>query len=130
MNNTSNLEKNNVIKSIIKGYLCSTILTCIFLFIYAAILVNTNIKENTITPIIITITAISLLIGSSFGCLKVKKNGAINGLCIGLVYFFTLYILSGFSSVGFTIGIKTIIMIICGTILGGIGGIIGVNIRK
>lgn len=129
MNNTINLDKNNIVKPIIKGYIISTITTIVLLFAYAFILTNTNISDNTIQPVIITITGISILIGSSIGCIKTKKNGIINGLAIGLIYFITLYILSGVTGAGFSIGTKTIIMFISGTILGGIGGIIGVNFK-
>ena len=43
MNNVTNLEKNNNIMVIAKGYTISTIITCILLLIYAIILVNTHL---------------------------------------------------------------------------------------
>jgi len=130
MNNVNSLDKTKTIKPILKGYMYSILITCIFLFIYATILVNTNIGENTITPVVIIITAISILIGSSISCIKLKKNGIVNGLCIGAFYFITLYILSSITVTGFGMNLKAIIMILTGTALGGIGGIIGVNVGK
>ena len=130
MNNVNSLDKTKTIKPILKGYMYSVLITCVFLFIYATILVNTDIGENTITPVVIIITAISILIGSSISCLKIKKNGIVNGLCIGAFYFITLYILSSITVTGFGINLKAIIMILTGTALGGIGGIIGVNVGK
>ena len=130
MNNLVNLEKNNSIKSFLKGYLYSILITCILLCVYAITLVNTNIKEDSINLVVIIITAISILIGSSFSCLKIKKNGILIGISIGAFYFFSLYILSAVLGNGFLLNLKSVIMIISGTILGGIGGIIGVNMRK
>ena len=130
MNNVTNIDKTNTIKPIIKGYGFSIIISCILLFIYAVVLVNTDIQEKTITPVVITITSISILMGSSISCLKIKKNGIINGFCIGAMYFITLYIISSITITGFGLNLKSIIMILTGTLLGGIGGIIGVNIRK
>lgn len=130
MNNVTNLEKNNNIIVILKGYLYSMVITCVFLFIYASILVNTKIGENTINIVVISITTVSILIGSSFSCIRVKKNGILNGICIGGLYFITLYLLSSLLYVGFSFNIRSIVMILTGISIGGIGGIIGVNLKK
>ena len=45
---------------IVKGIIISIILTFILLFIYAALLTYTELGENTIEPVIIGITAISI----------------------------------------------------------------------
>lgn len=130
MNNLLKFDKNNNLKIILKGYICAIILSIILLFIYSIILTNTNIQENTIKPVIITITSISILVGSSLSTIKIKKNGILNGLVIGGIYFVTLYLLSSISITGFSINLSSIILIASGTIIGGIGGIIGVNINK
>ena len=48
-------------KNIFKGVVISLILTIILLFIFSLILAYTNVNENTITPVIIVVTAISIL---------------------------------------------------------------------
>ena len=58
------------IKTILKGSIISMILTMILLFIFAILLTYTNISENTIPAVVIVITAISLLIGSSIATKK------------------------------------------------------------
>ena len=100
------------------------------IYIFACVLVNTSVQENTIKPVIITITGISILIGSSISCLQIKKNGILNGICVGALYILSLYILSSIAFCGFGFNINSIIVIIVGIVLGAIGGIIGVNIRK
>ena len=130
MNNINKIEKNNTFNLILKGYIYALIISLISLFIYAVILVNTGVQENTIKPVVITITGISILIGSSISSLKIKKNGIVNGLCVGGIYIGSLYILSSIAITGFSLGLSSIIMIGIGIIVGGIGGIIGVNIGK
>ena len=49
------------IKNIFKGVAISLISTMILLFVFSVILTYTNVSENTITPVIIVITAISIL---------------------------------------------------------------------
>lgn len=123
-------KTNRNIYSILKGFGISLILSVIFIWIYALILVKTNIQENTIVPVIMVISSVSILIGSSASCLKVKKNGILNGACVGGLYFITLYLLSSIALCGFGFNVKSLLIITLGIAFGGIGGIIGVNIRK
>lgn len=48
-------------KNIFKGVGISLILTIILLFIFSLILAYTNVNEKTIRPVIIVVTAISIL---------------------------------------------------------------------
>lgn len=128
MNNIGKINKNSGFIIIIKGCVISLILSIVFMFLYAIILTNTDIQENTIKPVIITITGISLLIGTSICCLKTNKKGILNGVLVGGIYFIMLYILSSIILCGFSFNLESIIMILVGMFLGGIGGIIGVNI--
>ena len=112
---------------ILKGVIISIIFTLIFLFIFSVLLTYTNISEKFINPTIIVITAISILIGSSIGNLKVKRNGLLNGAIIGGMYLILIYFISSVLSQNFSITLESIIMIIAGMIFGMIGGVIGVN---
>lgn len=53
-------EKNSI--KVLKGIGISWVITFILLFIYAVLLTYTKIAENTMVPVIIFITAISILI--------------------------------------------------------------------
>ena len=130
MNNIGKINKNSNLYIIAKGFIIALILSVISILLYAVLLVNSSIGENTIKPVIIIITGVSILIGSSISCLKIKKNGIINGVLIGGLYFVSLYILSSIAFCGFKFNLSALIMICVGMILGGVGGIIGVNICK
>lgn len=120
-----NNKKN--LKNISIGIGISIFITSICLFVFSILLTYTNLSENTITPTIIIITGISLLIGSSIGNVKIKKNGIINGAIIGGGYILILYLISSLINVEFTLNFKSIIMIIVGILFGIFGGIMGVN---
>ncbi len=115
------------VKDIFKGVSIALITTMLLLFIFAIILTYTNVSENTITPVIIIVTAISILLGSSIANISIKKNGLVNGAIIGGSYILILYIISSLLNWKFTLNMQSIIMIIVGIIFGMIGGIIGVN---
>ena len=122
------MESGNLrIKNIFKGVIISFISTAILLLIFSIILTYTNVSENTMNPVIIIITAISILIGSSIGNLKIKKNGILNGAIIGGVYMITIYLISSILKQDYGLNFYSFLFITIGLIFGIIGGIIGVN---
>lgn len=120
--------KKSIIR-IVRGSVISIILTLLLLLIFAVVLTYTPISENTINPVIIVISGISILVGSSISSLKIRKNGLINGALVGLIYILTIYLISSITGTGFVINVYSLIMIIVSIITGMIGGIIGVNMR-
>ena len=125
---TSEINSNAIaIKDIIKGMLLSMIATIILLFAYAIILTYTNVSESTIPVVTIIITAISILAGSAITTLHIRKNGAINGGLVGIIYIVSLYLVSSVVTGNFTVNSYSIVMIAVSIIAGILGGIIGVN---
>ena len=120
-------EKNNIINSIIKGVSISFVLTIILIFIYSSILTYTEINEKTMQPVLVIITAISILVGSSISSIKIQHNGILNGGIVSIIYLGLLYLLSSIITSNFQINISTMIIIGIGFIFGIIGGILGVN---
>ena len=123
-------EKNNIFVNILKGLAISIVFTLVCLIIFSVLLVYTDLSESLIEPVIIVITGISILLGSSIGNRKAVKNGMISGAIIGLLYIFCIYIISSIVNAGnFSLSLNSVIMMIASLIGGAIGGIIGVNIK-
>ena len=120
-------NENKTIKNIIKGTGIALITTVILLLIFSIILTYTNIDEKVINPVIMIVTAISILLGSSLGNIKIKKNGLINGGIIGASYIITIYLISSILNWKFTLNLQSIFMITIAIVFGILGGIIGVN---
>lgn len=128
INMSENISENgNNIKKVIKGSAFSIIITLIGLLVYSIILSYTSVSESTIPTIVIIITAISILIGSTISTSNIKKNGIINGMLVGLIYITVIYLLSSIVTGNFLLNITSIIMIITSVLTGALGGIIGVN---
>lgn len=121
-------EKNNYI-SILKGSLLAIVITIVCLTIYAAILTYTSVSENTIVPVVLVVSGISILIASSISARKLKKQGMINGGIIGLIYILAIYLLSSILSAEFSLNTSSILMILVCIITGMVGGIIGINMK-
>ncbi len=123
-------EKTNIFFYILKGAAIALIFTLISLFIFSCLLVYTNLNENLMQPVVIAITGVSILLGSSVATRKTSKNGLVNGAIIGIVYILSIYLLSSILNGGnFALNYESVIMIAVGIICGIIGGVIGVNIK-
>lgn len=129
MENSENSSYKNII-NILKGLGVAFISTFVFLLILAIVLTYSNVSENIINPTIIIITALSILIGSSIGNIKIKKNGFMNGGMIGGIYIILLYLFSSIFRMEFSLTMQSIIMVMTGVVFGILGGIIGVNISS
>ena len=121
------VAENNFLVNIFKGIGIAFAITLILLLIFSAVLTFSDISENVISPVIITATAISILIGSSIGNNKIKKNGLLNGALVGIIYMVIIYLISSLLNWRFSLNLQSIIMIVVGMIFGMLGGIIGVN---
>lgn len=115
------------VKRIIKGTCISVLITLISLIVFSILLTYSNISEKVIPTVIIIISMVSILIGSTISMSKQKKNGIINGLIIGIMYIGIIYLLSSLIKGSFILNQKSLIMMLCVVISGAVGGIIGVN---
>lgn len=125
----SNLEINNNIGIIAKGVIIAIVASMILLLVFSAILTYTKISESVSNPVIIVITAVSILIASQISTRKIRKNGIVNGGIIGGIYIITIYLISSMVTGNFSLGVNAIIMIIASIIAGMFGGVIGVNAK-
>lgn len=120
---------NKQIIRIIKGDGIAIALSILFLLLFSVILTYSNISDTTIPLVIIVINMVAILIGSSISTMKLKKNGILNGIIIGLLYMGILYFLSSMINSCFILTTQSIIFLGLGIIAGAIGGIIGVNFK-
>ena len=122
--------EHKTLKNLIQGIIISLITTLVLILIFALLLTYTNISENTIFPVIVIITGISILLGSSLCNIRIKKNGLINGGIVGFIYILLLYLISSAFLGDFSLNFNSIILIVASILTGMLGGIIGVNIGK
>ena len=123
------MDKNNTFFKIIKGVGIAIIFTFTCLTIFSILLTYTNLSENLIQPVVISITGMSILAGSFLVTRKIKKNGIIKGITVGIIYIMLIYLVSSIvNNLNFKLNIESIVMISIGIICGAVGGFIGVNV--
>ena len=86
--------------------------------------------DITISSVVIGIMCVSIFTSSCMFCRQIGADGLINGTIISIIYIGVIYIVSSFWKTGFYIDKNSILMIITTVVLGAIGGIIGVNLKR
>ena len=116
--------------NIFLGFSISFILSIIFILIFSIILEKTNFNESYIDAIIIVISSVSILIGTTIATKKCKKYGILTGGIVAIMYMIFMYIISSIIICDFYVGSKSVLMFFRAVVLGCIGGIIGINIKS
>lgn len=122
-------EKKNFWTGIVKSSIYSLSFTLILILLFALLIKFVNIPDNFILPINQVIKVLSIFLGCFIGLKKTNK-GFIKGMLVGLV--FTIFAFLIFSLIGgtFNFNLMVLVDILFGLLIGGISGIIVVNIRK
>lgn len=116
--------------TIAKGLLVSYIITIPIFVVFAYFVSMTDFPEKYLSTAVIITTILSIVIAGWSAAKGMKSRGWLNGAVIGFVYILVLFLLSSVTYNNFTINSHVIIMFVLGVVTGGIGGILGINLRK
>ncbi len=129
--NLNNAEdKVSFFVQVLKGALMALSVCLIAILIFAFVLRFVAVSDSLIKPINQVIKTISILIGTFYGLKKSKDMGLISGLVIGLMFTIISFIAFSALDGSFEFGISLINDCLFGSIIGGVCGIIAVNLRK
>ncbi|WP_432401250.1 TIGR04086 family membrane protein [Wukongibacter sp. M2B1] len=105
------------------------IITVILMLIIAAIITYTSVSDSVMPLITSVIMVISIAYSGLLSATKIRKHGLMHGFITGAIYIMLLLFLSWVLARDFSINRFTIIKAIMGVISGGVGGMIGVNLK-
>ena len=121
---------NGTILCMIKGMMIAYAVTCIIFITYGILLTYTDITEEKIPLTALCCTVISAGIAGFDWARCAKARGILWGIFAGLVYGAILFVLDGIAGSGFSvIGSKGLMMLLAAA-GGGVGGILGINMKK
>lgn len=120
----------SIFLSIIKGSVIALCVSLVCVLLFAFCLKFTPLSEKLITPINQVIKGISIFLGVLLGLKKQKEMGLVSGLLIGLIYTFVAFLVFSALNRSFDFDRTLLNDTIFGAIIGGICGIICVNIKK
>ena len=123
-------EKRTSILTMLKATLIAYAITCISFIACALLLRYTAFKEENVS-IFVTITCVLSVLISGFDSAKsVPKNGWFWGLVAGAVYAVIWVFFGILFTVNFGIDSRTLTIVILSIAAGGLGGVIGINLKK
>ena len=125
---SENIEKNGFISSIIKASALAIIVSLVGVLIFALVLTFTDLDSSVIKPVNQFIKILSVFLGCFF---FVKENaGLIKGLFVGVIATALVYVIYSFLGTSVKFNISFFIDLAFMAIIGGICGIISVNVKK
>ncbi len=120
--------QSNFIKGIIKGVLLSLIFSLVFILIFGLIISIFDIANGVIKPVNQLIKIIAIFIGTT---VAVKGDkGLLKGCLVGFIIVVFLYLFFTIISKEKIFSYLIIWEILLGVFVGGISGIISVNLKK
>ena len=120
---------SNTIWIYVKGIIAAYIFVLFIFLIMALVITYTSIPEALI-PMFASITMIvSASISGMYVGVKMKKKGWLNGAMEGLLYVFILIVMSWAFMKDFSMDRYALLKSLIGIVSGGIGGMIGVNLK-
>lgn len=123
-------DKKSFFLTALKGSLYALSVCLIGILIFAFVLRFVAVGDNLIRPINQVIKTISILIGTFVALNKSKDMGLISGIIIGLMFTIISFLAFSILDGNFDFGITLLNDCLFGSIVGGICGIIAVNLTK
>ena len=115
-------------QSVIKGLIISLIFTIFFICIFALLISVFNIPNQAIKPINQLIKILSVFIGCFFSISGDK--GLLKGLILGTVITLITYLIFSIIAKTNVFSVSILWEILLGIAVGGLSGIISVNVKK
>ena len=122
--------KNSMWWGVFRGAFIAVSLSLVLILIFALLIKFLNISEALILPINQVIKIVSIFVGTIFTFGANKSKGFVKGLLIGVIYTILAYLVFSILAGQFSFTLTSFSDMLFGGLIGGISGIIVVNIKK
>jgi len=123
-------ENKSQIKQLIFGVLWGYAITCIIFLGYAMMITYTQMSERNLPTVVAVTTLLSVMIAGFDAAKGAMSRGWMWGMIAGLIYVAVLAIIMVVLVPGFFVDGRTVTIIALSIAGGGLGGILGINIRR
>jgi len=113
----------------VKGVIVACIVALLLFAILALLITYTNISESIIPAGILAILSISGLISGVYVGANLKTKGWLNGILIGFIFIGFIFLIGSILNKEILFELSFLYKLIIGIAAGGIGGMIGVNLK-
>ena len=128
--NMESIFSGKQFKHLAIGVLMAFAITCIVFLAYAMLITYTDMSERNL-PVVVAITTLLSVMVAGFDAAKGATNrGWLWGMGAGLIYVLILAIIMVILLPTFAVDGRTFTVAILGLAGGGLGGILGINLKK
>ena len=115
---------------ILKGITTSVSITLVLILLFALLIRLVNINEGVIMPVNQFIKIVSIFLGV-YSALKFhKEKGWVKGMLIGAIYSVLAFVVFSILSSQLSFSMSTLLDILFSGIIGGLSGVIAVNMKN
>ncbi len=118
------------IKKLMIGVLIGYAITIIGFLGYAMMLTYTDVVDTNINMVITIITVISVLVAGFDTAKNSESKGFFWGLFAGFTYSLIMLIIGNAFVENFVLDMQSILLMVLSILVGGVGGIFGINLKK
>lgn len=130
MSTLTKSDKKNILISILNGTIVAISATLVLILLFALLIRFCNINDNWIFPVNQVIKVISMFFGGVVFLRKHNQKGFVKGLILGLLYYLLSYLIFSILQGDFVLNMSHFYDFILTILMGGLVGIIVVNIIK
>ncbi|MCL2841488.1 MAG: TIGR04086 family membrane protein [Defluviitaleaceae bacterium] len=118
------------IKHLAVGLLIAFAITCIVFLSYAMLITYTNMSERNLSIVVAVTTLLSVMVAGFDAAKGAASRGWLWGMGAGLIYVLILAAIMVVILPTFAVDVRTFTVVILGIAGGGLGGILGINLKK
>jgi len=118
------------IKHMITGVLIAYAITAIAFLAYALLITYTNMSERNLPTVVAITTLLSVMVAGFDAAKGAVQRGWLWGMGAGLAYVLIMAIIMVTVLPTFAVDGRTLLTIVLGIAGGGLGGILGINLKK
>ncbi len=121
--------KGKAVLSYLKASIIAIIVTLVLILIFALVLKLTGLSDSIITPVNLVIKAVSIAIGTII-LAKNGEGGLKKGIILGVIFTAIAFVLFSILNGSFNFSYGLLADFAFGAVVGGIVGVITVNVKK
>lgn len=122
-------EGSKIILKYMKAMLISLIITFAGIIVFAFVIKYANLSDSVIAPVNLVIKGVAIFFGA-FHLTKKGSKGLINGMLFAVIYTIMAFSIFSILAGTFVLGLGLIADFAFATVVGGIGGLLGVNRKR
>lgn len=121
------MENNNYFKCVLKGTVGTLLFTFIGIVVLSCLMTKLVFSRQIFNMLYLVISLISIAAGALIAARKNKSRGMLVGFGVTIFYFVIIYIFCSIVNGGFSFNMYEFFKLVAALIIGGLGGILGVN---